>query len=206
MRNANGAYASSVLLRPVLRVPWPSAARPCDQHREACPRLRLGHDTRNSKDRVWNGTGLLLCFSTLGLLVLGACSTARDHAAIEHVLHVQDAAWNRGDIPAFMEHYVNSDDLTFSSGGQTTRGWSATLQRYVDRYPDRAAMGKLAFSDLEITLLSPSAALVLGRWHLTRDAGDIGGNFSLVFRKIAGRWLILHDHTSRSRDDSTDSG
>jgi hypothetical protein len=37
---------------------------------------------------------------------------------------------------------------------------------------------------------------MLGRWHLDRDPAPVGGNFSLVFRRIGGAWVIVHDHTS----------
>jgi beta-aspartyl-peptidase (threonine type) len=117
--------------------------------------------------------------------------------AVETVFRAQQEAWNRGDIDAFMEHYWKSDDLTFSSGGSTTRGWTATKANYKRRYPSRDAMGRLTFSDLEFFPLADQAALVLGRWRLMRDE-PIGGNFSLVFRRIDGRWLIVHDHTSVS--------
>lgn len=62
-------------------------------------------------------------------------------------------------------------------------------------------MGTLAFSELEVTVLAPEAALVLGRWHLDRDDRPVGGSFSLVFRRIGNRWLIVHDHTSALPDD-----
>jgi len=119
-------------------------------------------------------------------------------AEIKAVLAQQAGAWNRGEIDAFMEHYWKSDTLTFSSGGQTTRGWKSTKESYQRRYPTREKMGQLTFSDLEITPLGDSAALVLGRWRLAREESPVGGNFSLVFRKIDGRWVIIHDHTSRA--------
>jgi uncharacterized protein (TIGR02246 family) len=117
---------------------------------------------------------------------------------IQAVLTQQAEAWNRGDIDAFMEHYWKSDELTFSSGGQTTRGWKSTKEIYQRRYPTREKMGQLKFSQLEITALDESAALVLGRWRLERDESPVGGNFSLVCRKIDGKWVIIHDHTSRA--------
>src|SRR4051812_48671874 len=117
--------------------------------------------------------------------------------AIEAVLRAQQAAWNAGDVPAFMDHYWKSDDLTFSSGGKTTRGWQATLDGYRKRYPSREKMGQLTLSSFEITPLGDTAALVLGRWNLDRPSEPVGGNFTLVLRKIDGRWLIVHDHTSR---------
>jgi len=119
-------------------------------------------------------------------------------AAIRQVLLTQQQAWNDGDIDTFMQSYWKSDELTFSSGGKVTRGWQATLDSYRERYSTRQEMGQLDFSDLEVTALGDDAALVLGHWHLTRDADDLGGKFTLVFRRILGEWLIIHDHTSKS--------
>jgi L-asparaginase / beta-aspartyl-peptidase len=114
------------------------------------------------------------------------------------VLKQQADAWNRGDIDTFMEHYWKSDELTFSSGGQTTRGWQSTKDNYKRRYPTREKMGQLAFSQLEFSPLGESAALVLGRWRLAREDSPVGGNFTLVFRRVEGKWVIIHDHTSRA--------
>jgi ketosteroid isomerase-like protein len=117
--------------------------------------------------------------------------------AIEMVLQKQQAAWNAGNIDEFMDYYWKSADLTFSSAGQTTRGWEATLTSYKSRYPTPEQMGKVSFADIEVMPLGDSAALVLGTWHLDRAADPLKGSFSLVFRHIGGRWLIVHDHTSR---------
>jgi ketosteroid isomerase-like protein len=118
-------------------------------------------------------------------------------AAIQAVLTVQQVAWNKGDIPKFMEGYWNSPELTFAGSKGFTRGWEPVLARYQKSYADQAAMGKLDFSELEIRPLGPDAALVLGRWHLQRQAGDIGGIFTLVFQKFPQGWLIIHDHTTQ---------
>lgn len=126
---------------------------------------------------------------------------------VRSTLDAQAAAWNRGDIDAFMSGYWKSDQLTFSSGGATQRGWQATYDRFVQRYATRAQMGTLTFSDLELTPLgrgrdSPvgrtyDAALVLGRWRLERVDGPLGGNFSLILCDVPGAgWRIIHDHTS----------
>jgi beta-aspartyl-peptidase (threonine type) len=131
-----------------------------------------------------------ICLVSAGLL---AADTAD---AIRAELETQVQAWNAGNIDRFMESYWKSDNLTFSSVGKTIRGWQATLDRYKNRYPDKSAMGEVSFDQLEITPLGDTAALVLGRWRLKR-AELIGGNFSLVLRKIDGAWRIIHDHTSR---------
>lgn len=131
---------------------------------------------------------------------LAATQEAGDEAVrdvVSSVLGIQEKAWNDGDLDGFMAHYWKSDDLTFSSGGDTTRGWNATMKRYQERYPTKADMGRLALSDFEITPLGDSAALVLGRWKVERDSEPLEGNFSLVMRKLGGRWVVIHDHTSR---------
>lgn len=114
------------------------------------------------------------------------------------MLQEQVGYWNRGDIDGFMQYYWKSDDLTFSSGGTTRRGWQQTLDRYRQRYPTPERMGKTTFSDIEVRPLGDAAALVLGRWSLERKPDPIGGNFTLVMEKHGGRWVIVHDHTSQS--------
>jgi beta-aspartyl-peptidase (threonine type) len=118
-------------------------------------------------------------------------------AAVESVLRAQEEAWNRGDIDAFVDHYWKSDALTFSSEGKTTRGWNETLNRYRERYPTSEKMGRLSLGGLEITPLGDTGAMVLGGWKLERESEAVSGNFTLVLRKFDGRWVIVHDHTSR---------
>ena len=148
-------------------------------------------------------------FSLLVAGLLAAALLASAHksqnsganAAIKKVLETQQNAWNRGEVNAFLEAYWHSPDLTFSGSSGIARGFDAVRARYQKIYPDRAAMGKLDFSALEIRLLGPDAALVLGRWHLTRAQGDIGGVFSLVFQRFPNQgWRIIHDHTSAVSD------
>ena len=144
---------------------------------------------------------LVAPLAALGWVVVrpltAAQATDTADAAIKEVLAAQQDAWNKGDIPKFMEGYWNSPDLTFAGGKGFTRGWDPVLARYRKSYADQAAMGKLEFSELEIRPLGPDAALVLGRWHLQRQAGDIGGIFTLVFQKFPQGWRIIHDHTTQ---------
>ena len=140
---------------------------------------------------------LLVMAASLGALVpaVGQDATPAVQKSIEATLQEQVKAWNKGDIPGFMEAYWKSESLAFSSGGQTTRGWQATLERYQARYDSREKMGHLAFSDLEISKLGDEHALVLGRWNL-QAASPMEGNFSLVLMRNEKRWVIIHDHTS----------
>ena len=125
-----------------------------------------------------------------------AADRAADRSAITAVLQAQQTAWNRGDVVAFLEGYWKSPELTFSGSSGVARGFDGVLARYKKNYPDRAAMGELQFSGLEFRFLGPHAALVLGKWHLKREKGDVGGVFSLVWQKFPEGWKIIHDHTS----------
>jgi len=135
----------------------------------------------------------------LALLWLAACAASPpvgDEARIRNLLDAQAAAWNRGDIDAFMAGYWNDERLRFASGDSVTYGWAAANRRYHEHYPDRSAMGHLEFADVEVEPVGPDAALVFGRWALQRENDRPHGLFSLLLRRTADGWKITRDHTS----------
>jgi beta-aspartyl-peptidase (threonine type) len=71
-------------------------------------------------------------------------------------------------------------------------------ERYRRRYQaEGRAMGRLAFSGLDIEPLGPEAVLARGRWRLTMPDGTApGGLFTVIFRRFPDGWKIVHDHTS----------
>jgi len=115
---------------------------------------------------------------------------------IRTVMDAQQTAWNRGDLEGFMRGYRRSQETVFVSGDTVTRGWQTVLNRYKKKYASAEQMGRLRFSDLEITLLSPDTAVVLGRWALKRANDHPHGRFTLLFRHLPDGWRIVHDHTS----------
>jgi ketosteroid isomerase-like protein len=138
-----------------------------------------------------------LAFSLLLILAFAIFpQSEKGKAAIRKVMDDQTVAWNRGDIDGFMAGYWKSEKLTFISGTNVTRGWQPTLDRYKKGYDTRAKMGTLTFSDLEITMLSKDAAVVLGSWSLARENDNPHGKFTLTFRKFKEGWRIVMDHTS----------
>ena len=117
-------------------------------------------------------------------------------AAIRKLMADQATAWNRGSIDDFMIGYWNNDSLVFVNQSGPTYGYNKTLANYKKRYDTPDKMGKLFFTLLSIKPLSPEYCFVIGQWMLKRKAGDVGGIYSLLFRKIAGHWVIVVDHTS----------
>lgn len=155
----------------------------------------------SSSIRLFTITAIMSCFA-LAPTNLSANQDNRgatreaDRAAITSVLTSQQDAWNHGDVDKFLVGYWHSPDLTFSGSSGIARGWDGVMARYKKNYPNQAAMGQLDFSSLEFHFLGKDAALVLGRWHLKRDKGDVGGVFSLVWQHFPEGWRIVHDHTS----------
>ncbi|MBC8121314.1 MAG: nuclear transport factor 2 family protein [Gemmatimonadaceae bacterium] len=117
---------------------------------------------------------------------------------IRQVLEAQVSAWNRGDIPTFMTGYENAESTTFI-GKTITKGYRQVLANYLERYASREKMGLLTFRDLEIQPLGSDHASVVGRWNVERPqsvGGQVGGIFTLVFRRTPVGWKIILDHTS----------
>lgn len=119
-----------------------------------------------------------------------------DEIAVRKLLDNQAKAWSKGSIEEFMQGYWRSDSLTFTGKNGVTYGYKTTLKNYRKNYPNTAAMGKLHFDLLQVKKLSSKYFYVIGKWHLKRTAGDIGGYFTLLFKKINKRWFIISDHTS----------
>ena len=132
------------------------------------------------------------------LLVVVPLLAAGPEERIREVLNDQAAAWNRGDVRAFMEGYEDAATTTFV-GTEISRGHGALLDRYLKKYPTKEKMGTLRFSDVEIRMLGSGYASVLGRFHLDRSkeaGGEASGIFTLLFRRTDKGWKVILDHTS----------
>ncbi len=125
-------------------------------------------------------------------------ATATPEAAVRSLLAAQSACWSQGDLECFMNGYWKSDSLLFVGKSGLTYGWQQTLANYKRGYPDTSAMGKLTFDLKEMRQLSPETMLVVGKWHLQRDAsiGNLEGHFSIVLKYFADGWKIIADHSS----------
>lgn len=143
---------------------------------------------------------LLTSFVISGCVKQSPPDEAHIKEAILNILIDQVQAWNDFNIERFMEGYLKSDSLRFASGGTVQYGWQTTLEGYKKRYPEPAAMGKLTFSQLSMTVLSDDAAVVFGRYTLERESDQPTGLFTLLFRKTEKGWKIVHDHTSSAQE------
>ena len=148
---------------------------------------------------------ILVVICLAAIWASGECRAQEgDEATIRAAIEAQAAAWNRADIPAFMESYEHSPETTFI-GANIGKGYEKILERYQKAYTTKEQMGTLTFNDLDVRMLPGSCgkeefAVVTGRFHLERtqkgEAKKDDGIFSLVWRKGPYGWKIVLDHTS----------
>lgn len=175
MRTQSRAIAAilSCFLAWIITVMTPSAAR-----NDASSRVPTAYASRSESPLIANA------------------AASSDESQIRAVLDTQTAAWNRGDIDAFMKYYWRSEKTLFVGSNGVTRGWQAVLDRYHGNYPNRKAMGHLTFSNIEIQQDCPHVAVVIGEYHLQREKDNPSGVFTLNFRKFPNGWRIVVDHTT----------
>lgn len=125
--------------------------------------------------------------------------TESDSLNIMKVMSMQEKAWNQGDVDSFMEGYLKSDFLVFSGSNGPVYGWNETKEKYKKSYPSKEIMGNLSFVVKNIKSISFDVALMIGEYQLKRSSGDSSGYFTLVWKKINKKWLIVSDHTSSSK-------
>ena len=123
-------------------------------------------------------------------------SAAEDAPAqIRAVITRMQDAWNLGDFDGYMRGFWNPG-VRFVSGGKLITGWQATLDHYKRDYATPEQRGRLTFCDLDIQMLAPDAAQLVGHYDLERPEHPQHGVNTRLFRKIGGRWVIVLNHVS----------
>jgi len=137
-------------------------------------------------------------FATYTLAFFSSITLGQIHVSgmpleVLQTMEAQQNAWNEGDLDAFMNGYWQSDSLLFIGKSGLNNGYSNTLNNYKKAYPDKNTMGTLSFKNMSWTPLSDSAALLIGSWQISEEQN---GMYSLIWKNIDGRWVIIADHSS----------
>jgi ketosteroid isomerase-like protein len=169
-------------------------------------------DVKRNFGRASRPAQLVLFAATILALCAGFASRSSakppetpDEAQIRALLVDQTAAWNRCDMDGFMAGYWKSDETEFVSADGISRGWQALLDRYKRSYPDRKAMGRLSFANLEIRVECPNSAYAIGEFHLEREKDNPAGIFTLNLKKFPEGWRVVVDHTTAFAPPKPDS-
>lgn len=152
-----------------------------------------------------SATAALLLFTAL----LSACAAGKPPRAqtdakraqfeITSMLNQAAADWTLNNLDGFMKSYKNTPDLRFAHPKGITLGYDTVK----DRYAKSITRSDLTFSDLDVTVLAPDAAVAFGRFNnFGKDGSYATGLFTIVLRKIDGQWKIVHDHSSDLPEDT----
>lgn len=137
---------------------------------------------------------LLASAAALGSMTAGQAE-GKIRKEIQSIMDKQAKCWSAGDMDCYMDGYWKSDKLMFIGKSGLVYGWQQTLDRYKRTYPDKAAMGRL---DLKLKHIEPlgDAIFVIGTWELKRKKDRLSGYYSLLWKNIGGKWVIVADHSS----------
>ena len=143
------------------------------------------------------------CFMRIVIFILfcvffvnSAFAQNKDELAITNILTAQVVEWNKGNVDGYMKGYWESDSLLFIGSSGPRYGYQATLKRYKEAYPDAAHMGVLTSTVTSMQRLSAEYYFIVGKWELKRSVGDVSGSYTLLLRKIKGKWVVVCDHSS----------
>jgi ketosteroid isomerase-like protein len=114
---------------------------------------------------------------------------------IVSVMDKQAKCWNDGNVDCYMEGYWKSDKLMFIGKSGLVYGWQKTLEKYKKNYPDKTAMGRLKLK-LEHFEQLADTVFVIGTWELKRSKENLSGYYTLLWKNVDGKWLIVADHSS----------
>lgn len=107
------------------------------------------------------------------------------------------AAWNRGDLDAFMSDYLPDERTSFVTNQGVLHGVDEVRARYAPRFAPGGVRDSLSFEGVETDWLAPGVAYMSAFYVLSRgDSVVARGPTSLVLVKREGQWLIVHDHSS----------
>jgi len=118
-----------------------------------------------------------------------------DKKAISKALNQSAKDWSNGNLDAYMNVYWKSEKLQFIGRNGITYGWQNTLDNYKKGYPTKDHTGILTFDILSIDFLAKDLYSLTGKYHLERNVGEANGIFTLIFKKIDNKWVIISDHT-----------
>ena len=125
-------------------------------------------------------------------------TASREQLDVTKVVLAQEAAWNSGDLEAYLSHFKDAADTEAVLNG-AVRGLPNIRSAYHASFPNKDAMGQLEQSDVTVRELGPTFALATGRYRLVRsrkNGGEAQGTFTEVFEKTDTGWQLIFSETS----------
>ena len=121
--------------------------------------------------------------------------SSKDIEEITGALHISAEKWSAGDLEGYMDVYWRSEELQFIGKNGIIYGWNQTLENYKKGYPNKDDTGQLKFKILNVSFLAKDLYALTGEYHLIRNKGNADGIYTLIFKKVNNKWVIISDHS-----------
>ena len=150
------------------------------------------------KNTFWFASILLLFVS--GVFVLNV--RASDEDAVRAVLMQNSAAVEKADLAALDKIWANDEAVTVFENGYANYGGLDYRNNHLGQELNEFANTKYPLSDVKIKT-SGKTAWATFKYTFAADVGtrhsESSGLGTAVLEKRAGKWLIVHWHTSAPR-------
>ncbi len=123
----------------------------------------------------------------------GALTARTAEDIVRGVLLANAAAWNEGNLTAFLDGYEQSGAVRLVNGADIVTGINSVRKHYQALVQGAGGMGRLTFSDLDVAMTAPEVATVNGRYALQSGPAKTTGAMTMVMKQIDGRWRIVQD-------------
>jgi limonene-1,2-epoxide hydrolase len=123
---------------------------------------------------------------------------AESEAELRALTEKLQVDWNGGDMEAYLDAYWKDESTSLLFGKSALRGWQAIADLFRSSWTTEEAMGDFSTGELAVRFTGTDLAIVSGPFQHVFPAETINGSFTHVWRRFEdGRWLIVHEHTSR---------
>jgi uncharacterized protein (TIGR02246 family) len=125
-------------------------------------------------------------------------TASRQQLDVVKIILAQEAAWNKGDLDAYLSRYKDAPD-TQAVLANLVRGIDNIRAAYKQNFPNKDSMGAIEDSDIEVKTLGDDYALATGKYHLNRpkkSGGPVEGTFMELFEKTKSGWQIIFSQST----------
>ena len=133
-----------------------------------------------------------IAVAVICLALSGTPALAQGKAAIQKLNDEWAAAFNKGDAAALAAMYA-TDAYVLPPGSDMVKGRSA-IQGFWGKAVQQLGDAKL--TTVDVLSLGPGAAREIGTFSFKskgQPSQDVVGKYAVVWRKIAGKWLLATD-------------
>ena len=166
----------------------------------------MGWQTKLKLETSLNIRTCINCFAIIALFGLSSFSLNAkaqedDSAALIAIIDAVEKGWEQADGKPFWEHFLDFEGARYIESGGQNAGLTDLIEHHVEPEGDALDSLELNFSDVETHFEGDFAwaiANVEVKATVKRDQRVIHnrGYQTFLFRRVNGKWLIIHTHSS----------